>query len=123
RIRRLDHQHVTQWDRQDAAAELLSEPVRASEGAGVESMCSRQLDLPCTSRRAEPRAQQVDPRDPPVLVHVHVCLLFHLLPSVLLVQQEAIPGRRAVGEWLYSDALDLEGVDIAEPLPELGGCL
>jgi hypothetical protein len=48
-------------------------------------------------------------------------LLFDHLPPLLLVQQEAIPGRDPIGERLHADALDPEDIGVTEPLQELGG--
>src|SRR5207247_10204346 len=116
-------------DRKDPPAELLSQSVGAAQRSRVERVRSLQRShrLLAVLGRPEAGTQQVDREDQPALVHIHVLLLFDLLPSNLLVQQEPVSQRRAVGEPFGRYALDPELVGVAEPVEELrhhvGGAL
>src|SRR5438445_7987818 len=91
-IPRAHHEHVADRDLLHAPAELAGEAVGASEKARVEAVHAVGLR---DGDRPEARAQQVDRCDTCVQADVEHQVLLDHLPSVGIVNTEAISDRRA----------------------------
>src|SRR5262249_25875830 len=91
RIPRAHDEHVADRDLLHAPAELAGEAVGASENARVEAVDAVGLG---DSDRPEARAEQVDLRDTVIRANVEHQMLLDHLPTVRIVQAEAVGDRR-----------------------------